>query len=101
MRHEVHYHNPEDTSHSAHVAHTERAAWNKVPDPERPDQQIDFIDFIAKLINNPALQKGTGLDQPSNHPEYPGKTILQVIVAEIMRRNDTDALRAIGKAPRG
>ena len=95
----IHFHNqlgPDGAKHGEHVIHTERAVWNQIPDPTAPNTKIDMIDFIRKLLANPALQAGTGWDQPSNHPAYPGKTQLQVVVAEIQAAHDAAALNALG-----
>jgi hypothetical protein len=79
-----------------HVLHTERAPWNQIPDPRNVLVKMDMIDFLALLQSTPALAVGTGWDQATKIPIYPGKTLLQVALSEVVRLNDASARAILG-----
>jgi hypothetical protein len=79
-----------------HVVHTERAAWNQIPDPRNALVKMDVIDFLALLQSTPALVAGTGWDQITTLLTYPGKTLLQVLQSEVVRLNDAAARAILG-----
>lgn len=79
-----------------HVIHTDRAAWNQVPDPRNPLIKMDMIDFINLLHKTPALLPGTGWEVNTNHPLYVGTTRLNACVSEIVKANDVAARLVLG-----
>jgi len=53
--------------------------------------------IVMKLVKDGSpLVKQHGWDVVSKHPTYPGKTRLQVLLAEIVRLNDTPARALLG-----
>jgi hypothetical protein len=60
------------------------------------DGPIDFIHLAAAWVSGNIPVVGTGWDLPSSHPSYPGKTRLEVLVAEVIRLNDTEARKILG-----
>lgn len=78
------------------VCHTDRAPWNKVTTGGVTPTTLDLIDHIANISKGTTPLAGTGWDKISTHPAYPGKTILDVFKAEIVRLNDAVARAALG-----
>lgn len=57
---------------------------------------VDVIQFIKALHLGTVPIAGTGWDQITKHPTYPGQTRLQALVAEIVRLNDAPSRAILG-----
>lgn len=78
-----------------HVA-THRDSPHKVQHPMHPKREIDIIDFIRLIHDNKEAFDASGWGAMSKHPDYPGKTISEVFLAEIVRLNDKEARAVMG-----
>lgn len=84
---------PMEVTHSIHTGSGEQpqvliAAISATP--------IDVIQFIKALHLGTFPIAGTGWDQVTKHPAYPGQTRLQALIGEIIRLNDTAARTILG-----
>ena len=79
-----------------HVVDTIVSPANQVINPANQAAKIDFIQAIKAYQTTPALMVGTGWDQIAKNAGYPGKTLLDVLLAEIVRLNDAPARAVLG-----
>lgn len=79
-----------------HVVHTNVAAWNKVTGPGTGNVPIDLIQFLKQLHAGTIPIAGTGWEEITNHPLYPGLRKLDAFLGEIVRLNDAPARSILG-----
>lgn len=97
MRIEYHYEkDAKGNVTAAHVIHTERSPQNQVEFPAGSKVFIDVVDFLKGIHAGTIPIAGSGWDQLSNHPNYRGKTHLQVVVSEVIRLNDAATRATLG-----
>lgn len=78
------------------VVHTEVSPTNQLNNALTGNVPLDMIQVIKGLHAGTIPIAGTGWDQLANHPLYPGKTLMQVLLAEVVRLNDAAARGVLG-----
>lgn len=78
------------------VIHTDVAPWNQLNNALTGNVPLDMVQVLKGLHAGTIPIAGTGWDQLANHPNYPGKTMMQVFVLELVRLNDVAARAALG-----
>jgi hypothetical protein len=79
-----------------HGVRTDVQPQNKMVDPTNPANTIDVITFLVGLHKGTIPIRGTGFELISQHPLYVGKTRLDAVRGEMVRRNDAAARAALG-----
>ena len=57
---------------------------------------VNSLDMLVDLQKGRKNQTQAGWDVMSKHPQYPGKTRFEVMLAEIVRLDDKEARGALG-----
>ena len=78
------------------VIHTDVAPWNQLNNALTGNVPLDMVQVLKGLHHGTIPIAGTGWDQVANHPLYPGKTLMQVLIAELIRLNDVGARAVLG-----
>jgi hypothetical protein len=79
-----------------HFVETTPGDQDKATHPMLGPDPVDFIHLAAAWVSGKIPVAGTGWDMQSSHPSHPGKTRLEVFVAEVIRLNDTEARKILG-----
>lgn len=57
---------------------------------------LDVIHLLKAFHDGTLPIAGTGWEQITNHPDYPGKTRLQALIGEIIRLDDKESRTILG-----
>lgn len=79
-----------------HVFETDPTLAPQVVHPLLGASPVDRIHVIDGIHKGTIPIAGTGWDEISKHPNYPGKTRLEVFLAEVVKHNDTAARAILG-----
>ena len=89
-------HPPGSPLEARHFIETTPGLYPQVLVPAISAVPVDVIQFIKALHVGTVPIAGTGWDQITKHPTYPGQTRLAALVAEIIRLNDTPSRTVLG-----
>lgn len=89
-------HPPGSPIEGRHFIETTPGAYVQVTVPAIQAAPVDVIQFINALHKATIPIAGTGWDQITKHPAYPGETRLAALVAEIVRLNDAPSRAILG-----
>lgn len=97
MRIEYHYDIDQNGNiYSAHFIETESGKYPQFTHPQFGADPVDVMHIIKGFHDGTIPIAGSGWELPSAHPDYQGKNCLEVLVAEIVRRNDVPARQILG-----
>lgn len=91
------YDNPPGSSlEGRHFIETTPGGQSQVLIPSISTTPVDVIQFIKSLHSGTFPIAGTGWEQITKHPSYPGQTRLQALIGEIVRLNDAPSRAILG-----
>jgi hypothetical protein len=79
-----------------HYIETAPGDQSKVIHPLIGPEPVDLIYLVAAWLSGKVPMAGSGWDNITHHPAYPGKTCLEALVGEIVRLNDVEARKVLG-----
>lgn len=81
---------------ASHFIDTHPGTQPQVLHPTLGSTPLDVIHLLKAFHTGTLPIAGTGWEQITKHPAYPGKTRLEALIAEIIRLNDTEARTILG-----
>jgi hypothetical protein len=79
-----------------HLVHTHHIPGMECAHPDGKTGLIKGCDAFFEYVKHPEYHKESGWDQISKHPDYPGKTRMEVALSELERLKDRNALEVLG-----